>query len=46
MYSFLYSAVTVPGASLASVEVSLTVLEKWGKDQYADIYTDTQTAVF
>jgi hypothetical protein len=32
----LYSTKQLPGGSLASVEVSLTLLEEFGKDRYAD----------
>jgi hypothetical protein len=39
MYSSCSSPVQLPGASLASVEVSLTLLEKFGKDRYAHRYT-------
>ena len=39
MISCLYRTVQLPGASLASAEVSLTLLEK-------DRYTDRYTAVF
>ena len=44
--SCLLSTVQVSGTSLASVEVLLTLLEKFGTDRQTYKQTDGQTAVF